>query len=284
MIPLLLGLNSALATSPLAMEWPDIDASHSRAEVDTAGSFWVPSTGTERGFVARADLGLASSTLVYQDPSGEIEAYVREAWGLDLGAGYSLGCLRLSAQLPLLLRSTSDTFPAASGVGDPRLDARVILLAGGEDSLGVALSGGLGLPMGAWTQSQGSRRVSGTVGVVLDGNQGPFWAGGHASTVLRSSAESYGIVQDDRLLLRGGVGLRPWEGGLVSLEASAQTELSAPWSSEGSHPAELLLNTRHRRPGGMTMRAGLGAGVSTGVGTPAWRVVLGLGHQEILEP
>lgn len=276
----LLGLAIASATSPVARSWPTLDASHSRGEVDSSGSFWVPSTLASKGFLARADASLVRSPLRFQDASGQTEALIREVWSLDLGAAWSQGRLRLSAQAPLLLRTTSDALPAASGLGDARLDGRLVLLPGSESGVGIALAGGVGLPLGAAAQAQGADGISGLLGLVVDGSHGPVWVGGTASTVLRPQAGSAGLVQDDWLLLRGGVGLRAWEGGLLSLEASSQTELAAPWGSLGSHPTELLLNAYHRRAKGTVLRAAIGAGVSSGVGTPAWRAVLGIGHQE----
>lgn len=276
---ILMLLATAWASSDPAPTWPAIDAAHARAEVDSSGSFWVPSTRAERGYLARADLSLVRSPLRFQDSSGEIEAIIREVWGLDLGAAWSHGRLRLSAQAPLLLRTTSDTLPAASGLGDARVDGRLVLLPGSEAGLGLALAGGLGLPLGAAEQAQGAEGITGLLGLVADGSHGPLWVGGSASTALRPRNEGDGLVQDDRLLLRGGLGLRAWQGGLLSLEASAQTELAAPWGSLGSHPTELVLNAHHRRSGGTVLRAAVGAGISSGVGTPAWRAVLGIGQQ-----
>lgn len=278
----LLAVAFALAGSaraePAAEGLPALDASSPVLAVDGEHAVLVPDTAVHAPFAARMDLQRAQDPLVLRELDGDTHSVLRGVWQLDLAAAWGWRRLRIAGTAPVILRH-GDAVDGGSALGDPGLQAKVALRPGGPDRVGLAALLGGTLPLSGASRALGSPGATGHAGLVLDAAPGPAWLGLSGAVVAGPRTTDRGLTQDDALDLRAAIGLGLGGGNRLALEGRTRTDLREPWAEAATSPTELLLSAHHARPGGLRLRAGLGAGLVPGVGAPAWRLLLGVGHQ-----
>jgi OmpA-OmpF porin, OOP family len=233
----------------------------------------------------------ASDPLVLQT-SGSSASVVGSQTMLHLDASLALwDRLQADVLLPLALTQggagpsvggNALSVPDSPAIGDLRLGLRVRILGGEDDPVQLAFGASLYLPTGATRAFVGERGVrdrpylslggrarhlvwSAAVGAVIRGsdrNPSMFTYGGGVAAVLAG-----GLVQVGPELFAA----TPLQDGSITVAAGKQL------AREGVTNAELLLSARLRLPAGFTAFAGGGVGLSEAIGTPAFRVVGGVG-------
>ena len=258
-----------LSSLAMAASWPGDDdfvlpalsAELYRPAVDGLG-LTVERADGEGGAVA--DLVWAHRPLVFRRDSGEVVELVGDLVGAHVGAAGLAGPVRVEGQLPVYLLASGDLGSGAA-VGDAALGLSVPLAAG---PVALAPLARVGVPLGGDIWALGAGAWAGDLGFRASW-RGPLELGLDTGLTLVPGEDAANVAVGHNAWLRAGLayGRDAWR---ASLETSLKTPLDAFFVADGNTPVEVLLGG-----GWKSLRAGLGAGVLPGVGSPSWRLVLG---------
>jgi hypothetical protein len=245
-------LSSALAQQPL----PDLDAQHFRPSVDGDGLLWTDDAGRreERVLHARALLGYVDQPLVRLDDGVDL---VRDAWTLDLLGGVQQGRVRVGLRIPVVLLARSDVAPDDAGLGDVQVDGKLSLTGS------LAATCRLTAPTATLDLPLASSRGRLELAVVGSRRFGDWLV-----------AANVGLAgPEGRLVARAALGWGSEDAGLA-LELAGDP----PLAGDGPGPWELLGEGHAKLGPGLILHGGIGAGLSSAVGSPALRLVVGVGY------
>ena len=258
-----------LVATALAATWPGdedfalppFSAELYRPAVDGVG-LGVDRADGEGGFVA--DLVWTHRPLVFVRDDGEIVELVGDLVGAHVAAAGHLGPVRLEGQLPVYLLATGDLGSGAA-VGDGSLGASLPVEAG---PVAIAPVARLNLPLGGDVWALGAGAPGADVGLNASWS-GPVELGTNVGATLVAGEQAANVAVGNSAWLRCAVAYArdDWHAGL---ETALETPLDAFFVADGNTPVELMLGG-----GRKALRAGLGAGVLPGVGSPSWRLVVG---------
>ncbi len=242
---------------------PPLSAELYRPVVDGVG---LSVDGADAGEGAVADLVWTHQPLVFRRDAGDTVALVGDLVGASIAAAGRAGPVRLEGYVPVYVVVASD-LGAGSAVGDAWLGASLPRTLG---SVAVAPVGRVGLPLGGDAWALGAGGWAGELGLNASW-RGPVAVGLNTGLTLVADEVAANVVVGDSLWVRGGTSyLRDhWR---VGLEGVLRTPLSAFFVADGNTPVEAMLSGGWR-----ALRIGVGAGVLPGVGSPAWRLVVGAG-------
>lgn len=265
-------LAQAVAPGGEGYQPPQLPVDPFRPVIDGGAQLATESARIQPGTLAASHLSWAHAPLRWETPDGEASAVIQDAIALHLGARLSAGPLQLGVSAPAYLVVTGLGWEGSDTVlGDPSLQAK---LAVWRDGYGAGLVGRLGLPLGASQRALGQPAISGELGLLGSGALGPVLASANLGVRLAPTAELGDLVVGDQLWIRGSASLELDPRWQPALELVAETPLADPDPSK--RPLELLGALHHRWPQGPILHAGLGRGISAGIGAPSWRLVAGL--------
>lgn len=221
----------------------------------------------------------ANAPLVYAYEDGRDPVELLGSVGtLDLQGWFGVGPVRLGLDLPLHTYAQGLDLDAAGShvLGDIRADLRAELLRRADSPVGLAVAAGLTLPTGNGAAYLGEPGVSGGVRGILTTELG--------NTLLSANLGWVGAAPTE--LPAGGIwGHRTvWGAGLrqsFSAQWSAAAELTGAAflggeAPGGTVPLEGLVSGRWAASETIALRAGLGRGLTGGMGAPSFRALLGL--------
>ena len=174
-----------------------------------------------------------------------------------------------------------------AGVGDPRLEVKGRLLDAGAVDLGLGVVATF--PAGHYLSSGedllGSTAPTVEPRVLFSAEAGPLILAANAGFLARGPAEMGAYRQDHALTWNAGAA---WDvrdfaepGGVrVALETNGQAGIG--FSTLRETPMEAIAGVKLRTRDDLILSAGGGAGVSNAVGTPAFRVFVGVGYDSVL--
>jgi outer membrane protein OmpA-like peptidoglycan-associated protein len=242
----------------------------------TDDSTRLPS-GTAR---ARLVLSYTNRPFIYVPAGGTTPVnLVSDALQANVLVGYTLGPVRLGVDLPVYLLTVGELEDGGAGVGDLAVDVKGSLLDREDYGVGVALFGramldtsSVSLPLG-----EGKPRVE--LGGIVDTQQGDWLLTANLGARLAPKVELENVTLNDQLFARLGAGYEVVEGCGVSLDVAGHHNLSAAIGNPAATPIEAMLGSWYRSDGGFALRVGAGTGLTTGIGSPVFRGVLGVGYE-----
>lgn len=264
-------------------EIPRINAQTFRPTIDGAGLLWADDAGRRRGqrVLGRVLLQYVDDPLVYESDDDVTTRLVTSVTQLDLLGGVNVGPARFGLHVPLYLNTTSDVLPAESGVGDLAADLKLTLLDKPKSAIDLAIGGRVWVPTASVENALGNREVAYEITGILSREFGPLLVALNAGTRGGPEQSLENIELNDAFIGRLGLGLALSERSGLGVEASTQLPYTAPLSNEAGSPLEVLGSGYifPSRRSNLVLRAGAGGGVTPGIGSPDFRVIVGLGME-----
>ncbi|MEN0061910.1 MAG: OmpA family protein [Myxococcota bacterium] len=257
---------------------PEINAQTFRPTVDGRRLLWLDDGAKgESGVVGRALLQYVDDPLVYVDTNDEVVELVSSILQLDVLAAARLGPLRLGVDVPIYLLANGSPNGNETGLGDLGIDGKLTLLDRGLD---LAIGSRFFLPTSTVDQALGSPSVGYEVTGIVSGDAGPLLLSANVGTRGGPSAELENVALNDFLLARLGAALRLSEVIDTALEFNGQFPYTTPLATADGSPLEFLASAAVRpRRSDWVVRAGGGTGLRPGIGSPDYRLILGLGWE-----
>lgn len=222
------------------------------------------------GVVAAARISWAHRPLVFDPDDGPPVDLLREVVIAHVGASVGIGPVRVGISAPAVLVATgSEWSGSAPLLGDPTATAKVGAAVG---PVGVAAVGRLGVPLGASARQLGYEDPFGELGAAADLRAGRWRVALNGGLRFEPAVDLGEQVLDDAAWLRAGVAWRA-DRFMPSLEVAGQRPLRG--FVRGTGPLEGLASVRYAAPRGPSLELGIGRGLTSGIGAPAWRLVAG---------
>ena len=167
---------------------------------------------------------------------------------------------------------------ASSGLQDTTLITHVGILSREEKVVGLSARGVLTFPSGqtnAWMSHEG---VTAGLDLLIDGQWGPWHAGARVGYQVLPANDIYGLEQDDHLSFAMSATWQVAQQWRTSLELNMATAAAAPFQNSAELYGEYLAAMGYKVLPELEVTAMLGVGAFPGLGSPEYRVALGLGY------
>jgi OmpA-OmpF porin, OOP family len=258
---------------------PDLNAQHFRPTVDGQRTLWTDDAGRglDRQVSGRLVLGYADDPLVYQLEDGTQLGIVDSVLQADLIATYTLGRLRFGVDVPVYLSTVSELYGGGPGFGDLALDGKVTLLDGASAPVRVAAGLRLALPTSITTTALGSSGARWEASAIVDRSFGPVLLAANVGFHAGPEARLENVYLNDAVSFRAAASYALDERTGLSAEIAGQLATGSPLSNGASTPIEWLGGGYRRVGDDVIVRAGAGTGITSGVMSPDFRLVLGVG-------
>jgi outer membrane protein OmpA-like peptidoglycan-associated protein len=215
----------------------------------------------------------------------KLGAVVGSQFFLHLNGGLALwDRVYLHLDVPVALAQSGDSpsggsagsyaSPSKAQFGDLRVGARVRLLGEYDDPIQVAISGKLWLPTGPSGSYVGTGAVRGLPSLVLGGRviDRLVWSAA-AGPEIEGTTTYAGVQQGTMFNWGAGIGVLLLDNRHLQVGAEASGELTLKDVQKRTTNAEILFDARYRVIDDIEIGAGLGPGLSSGIGTPDFRLV-----------
>jgi outer membrane protein OmpA-like peptidoglycan-associated protein len=234
----------------------------------------------------RLSATFADDPLVARDPATNDEyVIIDEQAGFHLSVGTAIDIVQLYAQLPLFTQdpasppadsTVSIARPDGTGLGDLRFGARLTLLK--RDPFELALAADIVLPTGSKSAAASDGTVAVQPRVIVSR---ALWARSFltasAGVSLRESEGVDNLKLGSELLFSLGAFFDVVSGFGPVAELSGATILDEAFKEDHT-PMEATIGARYATDE-WTAQGGLGAGLTSGVGTPDVRLIAALGYR-----
>jgi MYXO-CTERM domain-containing protein len=264
-----------------------IDVERFELAIDDAGLLNVEGAEVPRhlAWTAAFWLGAAGDPLVMYDRTTgeEVGSVVGDRIGGTMAGALALwDRLEVGLQVPVVLRQRTDASAGAvmgrvfedGGVGDLRVVPKIGLVPPGRLPVALAVIVPITLPTASDDSFAGE--ASATLGAegVASARVGAVRLAGNLGFRMRKNGEMANTTLGDELIFRGGAG---WASGAIGLDATlvGTTAATSPFGSSDTSNLEVLAGATARL-GAVTIFAAGGGGLTSGVGTPAWRALAGI--------
>ena len=272
-LPLLL-LGAAVAQQ--TPEVPELNAQLFRPSLDSRATLWTDDATEARhlAWQGRGALHWVDDPFVLNSADGQELRVLGSALELDLMGGITLRGTRIGAWVPVFLHSSGDLDAGGAALGDLGLDLKYSLPIATDSPVGFAVTGRLGLPTASSGLAIGSPGVSGELAAVVDLEVDQYLLAANLGTRFLPTSELANTSVDDQLFLRLGGGYAISDAGGISADLGASFPYAEGLVAPNATPLEALLGGWYRPADPVTLRAGVGKGLSNGIGAPDWRAVL----------
>lgn len=261
------------------IEVPKLSSDLFRPSVDGERTLWTDDAGLPEAktFYLRTSLYWVNRPFVWEWNSGKVETVVANATALNISAAYGLPHARLGLTLPIYAWSWGDLQTlGGAAIGDATIDAKVIALERGADGLpGIGFTGRFGVPLGGAAKQLGNDGISGEVGVVADSELGPLLLAVNLGTRFLPEVDLGDVQLKNEIWYKLGAGYAIREDQGMALELVGSTSYRA-FAQPIASPNELMLGYWQHLNDNLMLQAGVSHGLSTAIGSPAWRAVLAL--------
>lgn len=263
------------------LEVPEsFNAQRFRPSIDAGSMLWTDDGNRARSLTGSGRLlfSYVNDPLVFTDFNDDRIEIISDILQMDLLAGFTVGPVRLGADIPVYLLSTGES-GSETGLGDVAGDVKVSILEQERAGVNIAVGGRLGLntattlaPLGAggtsWEAQLIAERSFGAAQVALNvGNQGV------------PSEDLEALAWNDQFFIRAGTAYTLSDTTGASFEIAGNIPYEGVGTS-GAVPFEGLVGGWFR-PGArdVVVRLGLGTGLSAGVGAPRFRGLLAIAYE-----
>ncbi|MCB9669401.1 MAG: OmpA family protein [Alphaproteobacteria bacterium] len=274
---MLLTLALAFAQDTISdAENPPINVQHLRPTLDGRYTLWADDSARQahKQLFGRTLFHYARQPLVYRYDDGEVVRLVNNVLQGDLIAGFAYDRVRFGVDLPIYFYADGDDRASQSGTGDLAVDTKVTVL-DEEGGPGVAFSGRLTLPTSSVRNvlPLGSPTAGWEIAAIVDQEIGDFFVTGNLGVRGGPRAVLENVKLDDFFLFRAAGAYRFDEKSSVALELAGDVPFSKN-AGQGA-PIEALADVRTHVAPDLQVRLGLGTSLTTGVGAPDFRVLVG---------
>lgn len=256
---------------------PSINAQNFRPSIDSTRTLWVDDASVQdRTYMGRLLFHYVANPLVYEFDDGERVELVSDVLQADLTAGVRLWKIRFGADLPLYLVQSGEAGQGV-GLGDVGLDAKLGILDREKAALGLALSTRVTLPTATVTNALGSPNTGWEIDAIVDRKLGKALVALNVGVRGGPKTELENVSLDDFLVARlaGGYALSDNAG--VALELAGEKSLTAGFDNPAGLPMEWMASGYGYVTKSLVVRGGVGTGLTSGIGSPDFRVAVGLG-------
>ena len=238
-----------------------------------AEHFWTLSPFQADQPGAAFHFNYADDPLVYRHEDGTETKVLGSVGTANLLGWTNLGPVRLGADLPLHLVSSGFGVDGFRLIGDTRLLADTVFLDTG-DLLG-SVGANLSLPTGAEDNWLGEQGAGGGAHLQLAWNDGPLHLAARAGARTGSGVQLGDLVWGPQIPWAAGAAWDATDAVSVSGELTGDAILGS--KATGRAPTEILGGVHLDLDDTVLLHAGLGKGLTQGVGAPDWRGVVTLG-------
>ncbi len=275
-LPLLGLLGAALAQDPADV--PDLNVQLFRPDLGGERTLWTDDTGLPPSGVPYLGLALtfAKNPFVYEYQDGARIEVLSDLLQADALVGISISRLRLGVDLPVYLVAEGDGVSRSSGVGDLSLDGRATLVPRSAAPVGLGLGGRVIFPTSSISGPLANPVTAWEAALVVDREFGTVLVAANVGTRGVPHVELENIVLDDQFFFRVGAGWLVADGAGVSVDVAGGVPWTTPVSTSGSTPVEGLVGGWLRMNQDFVLRAGIGTGLTRGIGAPRMRNLLQL--------
>ena len=255
---------------------PDINSQLYRPPIDAERTLWAESSGAivdRVRFSPRVAVHYAHKPLLFLPEDGTASTpVVSDVLQVNVVAPLAYDRFRVALDAPLYLFEDGALTDGATSLGDLGIDARVTLFDANTSPFGLGLHGRIDTPTATAQSALGDPGVSGEWVVSLTQTLGDrVHTAGNLGVRARPRSDLDNVVVDDSIVFRAGGGYRLGDGGL-SLDLAGHAGLLAMDRSAGT-PVELLAGGWWSPNQHVALRAGVGRGLTEGVGAPLFRAV-----------
>ena len=247
---------------------PDVATDLFRPSMDGGPFLATESSGHAESAVATFATGWARRLLLVRIDGAE-EVLVEDALALHVGVRGGTRHVQLGVSAPAYPLVATDRVRAV--LGDPTVDARLVT-AGAHASAGLRLR--VGGQLGGYLHQVGYPGPCGEIGALGEVRLGSLLVSTNAGYRWVPQQQLGEQVLDDVVWTHSAIGAQ-WDGWAGSLEVMAQAQVIGGSASPRPAAVEALAGIQRRWDHGL-IRAGVGRGVTAGVGSPAFRLVLGV--------
>ena len=259
---------------------PEFDAQNVRPSIDARRTLLTDDAGlaVSNTFMGKMVFGQARDVLTFtRNRDGKQLAVLKDLMTADLVFGYTVNRFRMGLDLPVVLAATSDIADTQGGIGDVAVDFRGTVMDPEENPVGFAVAARFGTPTATVDLPIGGSGIGYETTFILDKRMGPVLAALNLGYRGRPPAELENITIDDQVVTRMGVGYELSAKAGISGDVAGYLQPTALDNKAGG-AWEGLLGGWYR-PGDWIVRMGVGAGLSQGIGTSAYRSMLSVGYE-----
>ncbi len=230
-------------------------------------------------FTGRFLVHSTDEPLVYVDDEGVATGLVTSILQTDVLGGATWGPVRIGVDIPVFLFTTGDVTPDETGLGDIAADGKVTFLDGENAPLDLAANARVSFPTATVTTALGNPLVGYEVTGIVSREFGPVLLALNAGTRGGPPVSLENVELNDMFVGRLGAGLAISDASGAAVELATQVPYSASLSNEAGAPLEVLASGYGYTSRDLVIRGGVGGGLSPGIGSPDFRVIVGLGYE-----
>ena len=273
-------LFSLLHLAHAAEDPPSIDANNFHPAISATDTLLVDDakTGTDGVYSARA-IGQYSLLPFSFETSDETQVFLRHVLQTDLAGAYTHRGVQYGVSIPVYLFAIGDYSSGEAGIGDTAFEIKSALQDRHTDHVGFAIKARVLLPTNSVTAPLGADSRTWEMSGLVDYQHNNLILMGNAglrSVPLATWNEGPDSGQwSDQLFLQTAAAYRLYDTMGVSAELNATFNQGE--SNSAGHPVNAFLGFwKDTYRDDVTLRAGLGRGLTDAVGSPALQVVAGL--------
>jgi outer membrane protein OmpA-like peptidoglycan-associated protein len=279
---------SAIAADEAEVFTPDLNAQLFRHSVDSERTLWVDDAGhieKRLTFETRFATNWVEAPLVVyrQRETLERTAIVSRALEMDFIGSLAINRFRLGAHIPVYALAQSDLDTGGGGLGDVALDFRTTIMDRYRAPLGIAIAATVDLPTAtlALPLANPNGKPSYSLGLIADRQFGPVLLAANFGTRWLASETLPNVAWGNQGFARFGAGYAITDATGLSFDtATSFTYARNDSATHGANvPWEMLFGGWHAPHESLVVRAGLGMGLTRGIGAPKARAVLSLAYQ-----
>ena len=273
-----------LATAALAAEIPHLNAQVFHLSVDGRAGFSLDDgiIAPDRQFAGRVLFHYVNRPLVAVHADGTEVVALSDVVALNVLPSYTLGRTRLGLDVPIYLGTWGSDVEGGALLGDVALDLRVAVLDPDAAPMGLSPTVRLALPVAGDTAPVGSDGLDATFGVAASREQGEWLFAANLGVRLLPEVELENATWGSQLAVRAGASRTLGDNAGVSLELSSLFGFAEMFGNAAGSPSEAMLGGWYRLPANVVLRAGVGTGLTRGIGAPDARVLFGAAYEPSL--
>jgi outer membrane protein OmpA-like peptidoglycan-associated protein len=269
---------------------PELDAQHYRTPIDARYTLWSDDTtvAPDGYWLTKLSFDYVNGPVgAIADAAGNESVILRDAVSVDVVGGVSWSRIRVGLDLPVYLLSTSDLDIGGAGLGDLALDVRGVIIDNRDNSaqVGLAASARAQLPTATLTTPLGAGKATFEPSVIVDRH---FGERGLVALNLGyrvgPTLDAANLQLNDQFVFRAGGGYAPIPEAGVSLDLAGRVDTRMTLNDPANAPVELLAGGWVRpAQEGLVVRMGMGSGLTRGIGSPVYRLLLSVGWEPPFE-
>lgn len=263
--------------APAGLDATGWNAQLFRPAMDSATTWWTTTTATPTSFGPGGSLTMhhADTPLAYQRGDGTVVNVVGGVSQLDAVGWLGGDRWRLGVDAPIVLRSGSDLDGTQAGFGVLGVEGKGVLLRS-DEAVNLGVTGRVDLPTSTLDGALAARATGWELAGVVDHAFGPALLAANVGVRGMPETRTENARLNDFFVLRGAATYALGDGFGLSLDATAMPALSIEVVDPVAVPAEWTAGGWFPLGERFAGRAGFGTGLSTGVGAPDWRLLLGV--------